>query len=203
MVAVDVPSPVPPDDRDAWYAPAVHAQYAVGHRVIVSIHEGPDAFTYEVREPSCPDDEALERAESYFEEASVQPPLTREGAAERLEHGLPAKWDDALDRLVDCSPAARRRLVYHVLSRTRCLGDVTPLALDSRVEMADAEGDRLVVHTTDFAPAVTDFAADTVGVERFASERLARYTVDFHGFEVPVVLYRENTLGGDPFAVVR
>lgn len=31
---VDVPSPVPPDDRDAWYAPAVRAQYEVESGVI-------------------------------------------------------------------------------------------------------------------------------------------------------------------------
>lgn len=212
---VDVPSPVPPDDKDAWYAPAVRAQYEVESGIVVTIRERAEAFSYEVREPTLARPDRLARVESYFADASVQQPLTREGAAERIRAGLPPKWADALDRLVDCTPAARRRLGYRVLASTRCLGAVTPLALDGRVEMADNEGhgpdidegsvdvagDRLIVHTENFAPAVTEISADVASIERFASERLARYTVSFHDFEVPVVLYRENVLGGDSFAV--
>jgi type IV secretory pathway ATPase VirB11/archaellum biosynthesis ATPase len=196
-----VPAPVPPDDVDAWYAPAVRAQYAVAPGVVVTIR-GDGTFNYEVREPSLTQAEraALDRVEDYFADANVQPPLTREGAVERLRSGFAPKERQAIDRLTDLSPAGRRRVDYHALASIRCLGDLTPLALDDRIETADASGDRLVVHTADFAPATTDRRPDD-GFDAFAAERLCRYAVDFRGFEVPVVLYRERTVGNDPFAV--
>lgn len=92
-----VPAPVPPDEGDAWYAPAVRAQYEVAPDVVVTIRERADAFAYAFREPSLAREAHLERVESYVAEASVQPPLTREGAAERLRAGLPSKWGQALD----------------------------------------------------------------------------------------------------------
>ena len=42
---------------------------------------------------------------------------------------------------------------------------------------------------------------DGLVTERFASERLARYGVEFDAFSVPVVVYRRHLLGGDPFEV--
>ena len=67
------------------------------------------------------------------------------------------------------------------------------------VRVADAASDRLVVHTENYAPAVTDLPPDPEHLERFASERVERHTVTFHEFEIPVVVYRENVLGTDPF----
>ncbi|PSQ16384.1 secretion system protein [Halobacteriales archaeon QS_8_69_26] len=158
---------------------------------------------------------------------------------------------------------------YHALRDLKCLGELTPLALDDRIESADAgaggeravdapgrggpdrqagvdetnvtriEGepeagitriedrdrgsasqgggsreetpdaggdddrppaDRLVVHTADYAPAVTDLPPDPAHIDRFVAERLDSYRVPFRGFEVPVVVYRDNLLGADPFA---
>jgi hypothetical protein len=40
---------------------------------------------------------------------------------------------------------------------------------------------------------------DAAFADRFANERIARYTVPFLDFDVPVVLYREHVLGADPF----
>jgi type IV secretory pathway ATPase VirB11/archaellum biosynthesis ATPase len=213
-----VPSPVPPDDPAAWYAPGVRDQYAVTPGVVVTVREREGAFEYAVREPSLSgtDEAALERVLDYFADAPPDRPLTREGARERIREGFRGKYARALDRLVDLSPTARRRVEYHALREARCLGELTPLALDDRIEVADTRpetadatdetgdastpGERLVVHTTDFAPAETGVVdPDEESLSRFASERLARYTVDFRGFEVPVVRYREHTLGGDPF----
>jgi type IV secretory pathway ATPase VirB11/archaellum biosynthesis ATPase len=200
-----VPSPVPPDDPEAWYAPTVREQYEPASGVVATVYErgGDQAFRYELREPTVPrsERETLAELRAFFADASVQRPLTREATAERFAAGLPGKWHRAFDRLADASPTARRRLAYRVLVEERCLGDATPLALDDRVEVVDAEGDRPVVHTRDFAPAVTDIDADADRLVRVASERLTRYTVDFRGFEIPVVLYRRRTLGRDAFDV--
>jgi type IV secretory pathway ATPase VirB11/archaellum biosynthesis ATPase len=203
---VDVPSPVPPDDADAWYAPEVREQYAVAPGVVATVRgrvgdELP--FAYEVREPAVPrgEQETLDGLRDHFADARVEPPRTREATAERFADGLPEKWRRAFDRLADGSPEARRRLAYRVLVEERCLGAATPLALDGRVETVDDGADGVVVHTRDFAPAATDLAVETDSLARVASERLTRYTVEFRGFEVPVVLYRQHTLGDDAFAV--
>jgi type IV secretory pathway ATPase VirB11/archaellum biosynthesis ATPase len=104
-----------------------------------------------------------------------------------------------LDRLVGGSNAGRRRVDYYALRDVRLLGELTPLALDERVEMADTTGETLLVHTADFAPARTDLPADHEFLGRFLSERLERHTVAFRDFEVPVVVYRERLLGADSF----
>ena len=205
MSNVEVPAPVPPSSPDAWYAPAVRDQYTVAPGVVVTVREraGDPPFAYETRLPAVPrgERETLTRLREFFADATVQPPLTREAARERVAAGLPDKWARAVDRLADASPAARRRLAHRVLVVERCLGEATPLALDERVETVDGAGAELVVHTTAFAPATTDIEAASDRVRRLASDRLARYTVEFRGFEVPVVLYREHTLGRDAFAV--
>ncbi len=198
-----VPPPLPPDDPEAWYAPAVQSQYEVHPGVVVTITREGTEFAYRVREPQLTtrDEAALERVESHFAEANIERPRTHEGAVEAMAAGFSAKHELAIDRLVDCSPAARRRLDYHALARLACLDGLTPYALDDRIDVADAEGEGVVVHTDDFAPATTDLPADPDFLDRFASERLRRYTVPFHEFEIPVVLYRENLLGSDPFTV--
>lgn len=246
-----VPPPVPPDDG-AWYAPRVCAQYEVHGGVVVTIRERSDGFAYVVREPALTPAgrRAAERIDAHFEGADLRRPLTREGAAECMSAGFEPKYERAIDRLVSVSPATRRRVVYHALADLRCLGRLTPPALDGDVELADVGGDGLVVHTTDYAPATivvggTGSSGDADGadgangreavgpdgasgreadgapgreadgadgasgrggeiagdeyVERFASERVARYRVGFHEFSVPVVLYRERVLGSDPF----
>jgi type IV secretory pathway ATPase VirB11/archaellum biosynthesis ATPase len=226
-----VPAPEPPDSPDAWYAPGVRAQYEVAPGVVVTVRERSGdrhgsgvAFSYAVREPSLSGagEAGLDRLRDYFADAPPDRPLTREGARERVREGFDGKHERVLDRLLDLSADGRRRVEYHALREVRCLGELTPLALDERIEVADtrpagsdAAGDatwasddgeeprtdgRLVVHTADFAPARTGVVdPDAELLSRFASERSTRYTVDFRGFEVPVVRYREHTLGGDPF----
>lgn len=196
-----VPAPVPPDDGDAWYAPDVCAQDEIHPGVVATIRETREGFAYEVRDPSLTADEenTLDRVHDHFADAGLERPLTREGTIERMERGFEPKYREVIDRLVTCTPTSRRRLDYHALTDLRCLEELTPYALDERIEVADAAEDRLVVHTEDYAPAVTDLPADPPHLERFASERLERHTVTFHDFEIPVVIYRENVLGNDPF----
>jgi type IV secretory pathway ATPase VirB11/archaellum biosynthesis ATPase len=199
--APTVPAPAPPDDPDAWYAPDVHRQEEIHPGVVATVRETREGFQYDVREPSLSDSEraGLEAVREHFEDAHLERPVTREGAIERLDAGLDEKYRRVVDRLTDTTPAGRRRLNYHVLAELRGLEALTPYALDERIEVADTAGDRLVVHTENFAPAVTDLPPDPDHLERFASERLDRHTVSFHGFEIPVVIYRENVLGNDPF----
>ena len=196
-----VPPPLPPDDPEAWYAPDVQAQYEVHPGVVVTITRRETDFAYAVREPvlTAGDGAQLDDVESHFAEAHLERPRTHEGAVETMAAGFSEKHELAIDRLVDCTPAGRRRVDYHALARLACLGDLTPYALDERIDVADAEGDGVVVHTEDYAPAVTDLPSDPDFLGRFASERIDRHTVRFREFEVPVVLYRENLLGSDPF----
>jgi len=196
-----VPEPVPPDSADAWYAPRVHAQREVHPGVVATVRRTEDGFAYETREPHLSErtTAALERVREHFADAHLTRPRTREGVVERMERGFEPKYSTVVDRLVDVSPAARRRLRYHALRDLRCLGPSTPLALDDDIEVADVAEDHLVVHTSDYAPVDTDLSGDADGIERFASERLDSYTVPFRGFDVPVVLYRERLLGGDAF----
>jgi type IV secretory pathway ATPase VirB11/archaellum biosynthesis ATPase len=199
--ATTVPPPEPPDSPDAWYAPDVRAQYAVHPSVVATVTETDGGFRYHRREPplSAADEDALDRIERHFADASLARPLTREGTVERARDGLPAKYRRIVDRLADASPAARRRLYYYALRDLRCLGELTPLALDDRIEVADAADDRLVVHTRDYAPAVTDYPPEPEYLDRFLSERVDSRTVAFQGFGVPVVVYRERVLGNDAF----
>jgi type IV secretory pathway ATPase VirB11/archaellum biosynthesis ATPase len=194
-----VPSPLPPDDPEAWYAPDVQAQDEVHPGVVVTVTERAADFTYDVREPvlTSGDRAAVEHVQEHFSDAHLERPRTREGAVEVMGAGFDPKHERVIDRLVDRSAPARRRLNYHALARIACLGELTPYALDANIEVADTD-DGLVVHTSDYAPAVTGLE-DPEYIERFASERLDRHTVEFEGFEVPVVLYRENLLGADPF----
>jgi type IV secretory pathway ATPase VirB11/archaellum biosynthesis ATPase len=116
-----------------------------------------------------------------------------------MANGFDPKHRRVIDRLVDASPGGRRRIEYHALAELGCLGRLTPHALDDRIDVADVAGDSVVVHTENFAPAETALPADPDYLDRFASERLDRHTVRFHGFDIPVVVYRENLLGTDNF----
>jgi len=196
-----VPAPVPPDDSNAWYAPDVRSQYEVHPGVVVTVTERDDEFAYDARPPvlGTADRDALDSVTEYFADAQLSRPRTREGTRERVADGLGEKHRRILERLTDCSPAARRRVEFHALCDLRGLGELTPLALDDGVEVADAATDSLVVHTTEYAPAATDLPADPPHLDRFLSERLARYTVPFRDFEIPVVVYRERVLGTDAF----
>jgi type IV secretory pathway ATPase VirB11/archaellum biosynthesis ATPase len=197
-----VPAPVPPDDAAAWYAPDVRAQREVHPGVVVTVRDDPNGeFVYDVREPalSAGDRAALDRIRDRFADAHPSRPRTREGTEERAAAGLEGKHRRVIDRLVDRSPAARRRVDYYALRDLRLLGAVTPLALDPAVEVADASGAGLVVHTEDFAPARTDLPADHDFLGRVLSERVERHEVSFREFRVPVVVYRERLLGGDAF----
>ncbi|MFB6219794.1 MAG: secretion system protein, partial [Halolamina sp.] len=201
-----VPAPVPPGDGDAWYAPATLAQYESTPGVVATVSHEDDGerFSYEAREPPLSPSEsaALDEVREHFAGTQRRRPLTRQGAIERAEAGFSPKYERALDRLLPTDPGARRRLDYHALRDLRLLGEATPLALDDDVEIADSEAaaGKLVVHTTDFAPAVTDRDADGEFVDRVAAERLRRYDVAFAGQEVPVVVYRAGMLGSDRFA---
>ncbi len=222
-----VPPPRPPDDSEAWYAPDVRAQYEVHPGVVATIRETDAGFAYDVRTPSLgPDDErALARVRAHFAESTRSRPLTREGARERATTGFEPKYRRVIDRLVDASAAARRRIDYHALAELRLLGEHTPLALDDRIDVVDVserpddvdanevdgaseaddgdeadDADALLVHTTDYAPATTTFDAGSDAVERVAGERITRYPVSFGPFETDVVVYREHLLGRDQFA---
>jgi type IV secretory pathway ATPase VirB11/archaellum biosynthesis ATPase len=205
-----VPPPIPPDDPEAWYAPTVCEQYEVYPGVVTTIRQthtngerGMDAdteFTYEVREPQLTETSAaaLKRVIEYFSAVRPERPLTREGAVERMQTGFAPKYGRVIDRLIDLSPAARRRFDYHTLARIHCFETLTPHALDDRIEVADWSDGELIVHTRDYAPAMTGIE-ETSYWNRFASERVRRYTVPFLDFEIPVVVYRERVLGTDPF----
>ncbi|MFB6311436.1 MAG: type II/IV secretion system ATPase subunit [Salinirussus sp.] len=196
-----VPAPLPPDDPEAWYAPDIQAQYEVHPGVVVTITRTGPEFAYDVRDPilTAADSERLDRVESHFARAHLQRPRTHEGALETMDRGFSDKHKRAIDRLVDCSNSSRRRLNYHALAGLACFGNLTPYALDNRIEVADAEGDGIVVHTDRYAPAETNLPPEPEFLDRFASERIERHVVSFHEFEIPVVLYREKVLGSDPF----
>ena len=106
-----VPSPVPPDDPDAWYAPDVRSQYEVHPGVVVTVAERDGEFTYDVRTPplGAADETALARVTDYFADAQLARPRTREGTRERFAAGLREKHRRVVARLTDCSRAARRR----------------------------------------------------------------------------------------------
>ena len=198
-----VPAPIPPDDPEAWYAPEVRAQYESAPGVVATIRERDGGrFGYDVREPplSPADEHALETVREHFSDVSHRRPLTRAGAVERAEAGFEPKYVRVLDRLLDTTAAARRRVEYHALCETRLLGDRTAIALDDRIAVADVGDDReLIVHTDAFAPLETGIDADAEYIERVAGERLARYPIEFAGFSVDVVVYRERLLGSDAF----
>ena len=200
-----VPPPVAPDDPDAWYAPDVRAQREVHPGVVVTVCDTTEDYRYDVREPalSAADERVYERVREHFADANLSRPRTREGTRERMAAGFDGKYDRALGRLLDdvASPAARRRVRYRALRDLRALGPVTPLALDDAVEVAEAEGERVRVHTERFAPAETDLPTDAEGLDRVLSERIERYTVPFREFDVPVVVFRERVLGTDAFDV--
>ncbi|QUO49261.1 type II/IV secretion system ATPase subunit [Halorubrum ruber] len=198
-----VPAPVPPGDPEAWYAPDVRAQYEAAPGVVATVRERDGGrFGYDVREPplSPADEDALDRVRDRFSAVRHRRPLTRVGVVERAERGFEPKYATAIDRLVDATAAARRRIDYHALREFRLLGELTPVALDDRIEVADVGDDReLVVHTETFAPLETGIDADADYVERVAAERLAQYAVEFAGIAVEVVVYRERLLGSDAF----
>ncbi|WP_435126955.1 type II/IV secretion system ATPase subunit [Halobaculum sp. D14] len=162
-------------------------------------------FRYETREPTLGvvGDAATRRVAAHFDAGQHRRPLTRAGAVDRAARGFEPKYERAIDRLVDASPALRRRIDYHALREFRLLDDVTPLALDDRIEVADAGGPAddgaLVVHTADFAPVRTDVSVDAPYAGRVASERLRLYTVRFDAFAVDVEVYRDHLLGDDRF----
>lgn len=196
-----VPGPVPPDDRRAWYAPAVRSQYPVSREIVATVVEESDGYRYRVREPRLSEEAATTRSriETRFESVQLSRPRTRAGAVERVAAGLPERLRDRIDHLEERSPASRRRLTYHLLASLRSLGRLTPLALDDRIRIADTAGDRLAVHTRDFAPAVTDLPAETPYLDRFLGERVTRKEVDVLGFEIPVTIVRGHLLGDDAF----
>jgi type IV secretory pathway ATPase VirB11/archaellum biosynthesis ATPase len=199
-----VPAPATPGSPEAWYAPDVRAQYEVHPGVVATIEESAFGFEYRTREPHLGQRgaDALDSVHEHFSAVQRRRPLTREGAAARARTGLGPKYQRVLDRLLDVTPAGRRRVEYYTLRDLRLLDDLTPLALDERVEVVDVGDratDRLVIHTADYAPATTEYAADSAYAGRVAGERLTSYTVEFAGFEVDVVVYRERLLGDDRF----
>lgn len=199
---MEIPPPVAPDDPEAWYAPEVRAQYTLSPGVVATVREQSTGapFAYAVREPSLSPDarDALAALADQLTDARPDTPRTTTGVREQFDAPLPASWREARDRAHDGPPASTRRLDYHLRATYRGLDDLTPLALDSRIEAVDT-GETVAVHTERFAPAVTEFEADADRVARLASERLARDTVSFCGYEIPVVRYRDDTLGTDSF----
>ncbi|MEF8905708.1 MAG: type II/IV secretion system ATPase subunit, partial [Haloarculaceae archaeon] len=186
------------------YAPEILDQRTVHPGVVTTVRERAGQLRYETRAPelSASAERALARIREHFEGAELRRPLTREGARELMASGFDPKYREAIDRIVGAtlSPAARRAVDYHALAGIRGLDELTPHALDERIEVADADAETLVVHTEDYAPCATELVEPRF-IERFASERLARYEVGFDAFSVPVVIYRRHLLGGDPFEV--
>jgi type IV secretory pathway ATPase VirB11/archaellum biosynthesis ATPase len=183
----------------------VRAQHEVYPGVVATIEESEFGFQYRTREPRLTPTEtdALDAVRDHFSAVQRRRPLTREGTAARAHAGLEPKYRRVLDRLLDVTPTGRRRVEYYTLRDLRLLDELTPLALDDRVEVVDVGDqatDRLVIHTADYAPATTEYAADTDYAARAAGERLTSYTATFAGFEVDVVVYREHLLGDDRFA---
>ena len=198
--APTVPPPEPPDGRSAWYAPRVHAQYEIVPGVVATVADDGEAFVYRVRTPSLPAaaEAGLEAVRAHFSDAVSSRPRTRQGAAERFYAGFDRKYERAIDRLTDCGPSGRRRLEYYALAELRCLEELTPHALDDEIEVADHSGDELLVHLADYAPARTGIEQPRF-LGRFSADRIERYSVEFAGYEIPVVRYREQLLGADPF----
>jgi type IV secretory pathway ATPase VirB11/archaellum biosynthesis ATPase len=198
--AATVPPPEPPDSPSAWYAAAVHDQYEIVPGVVATVRDAEDRFAYDVREPSLSADATadLQAVRVHFEGAELRRPRTREGAAERFLEGFDDRHGRIIDRIATCSSGDRRRLEYHALAELKCLEELTPHALDEKIEVGDHADGELVVHLTDYAPASTGIE-DPSHLERFSAERIERYTVAFAGHEIPVVRYRERLLGTDPF----
>ncbi|AGN01327.1 type II secretion system protein [Salinarchaeum sp. Harcht-Bsk1] len=199
--APPVPAPVPPDDPDAWYAPDVREQTELCPGVVATIEAVDESFAYRIREPALSpgDEERLATILDHFGDATLSRPLTREGTREQIAAGFDEKYRRAIERLVDATNEGLRRVGYYALRDLRCLGELTPLALDQSIEVADAAEDALIVHTEHYAPAVTDLPGDPDFLDRFVSERLDTYTVAFREFEIPVVVYQEHLIGSDAF----
>lgn len=195
-----VPPPEPPDSHDAWYAPTVHEQYEIVAGVIATVRDADGGFSYSVREPSLSTEDAtaLSEVRTHFSGAELRRPRTREGAKARFRDGFDQPHSRIISRIVSRSPRGRRRVRYHALAELKCLGTLTPYALDDNIEVADYTDGELCVHLTDYAPATTGLG-DVAFLDRFSAERIKRYTVEFAGYEIPVVRYRERLLGTDPF----
>ncbi|MFB6124768.1 MAG: secretion system protein [Halanaeroarchaeum sp.] len=197
-----VPAPVPPDAADAWYAPRVRDQYAVDRSVVATISETPDGgFAYRSREPpvGAASERVLEQVREHLADVPVDRPRTRAGTVERMAEGLPPAYRRVVRRFADPTPSQNRRLEYHLGTALAGLDELTPLALDERIRVADTGGETLLVHTDDFAPVETGLSTDAPFLDRFLSERLASYEVSVLGREVPVTVARERLLGGDAF----
>ncbi|MFC6960584.1 type II/IV secretion system ATPase subunit [Halocatena marina] len=203
-----VPPPVAPADSAAWYAPDVCSQYEIHSGVVATIRQTRSAttteknreFAYEVREPRLSEHSTtvLERIVEYFSAADLERPLTRRGAIERMQQGFDQKYEQKIDQLIDLSSAARRRVEYHALARIRCFEELTPYALDDRIEGVDWTDENVTVYTREYS--ATASIEETVHRNRFTNERLRRYTVSFLDFEIPVVIYRERALDVDPLS---
>ena len=195
-----IPPPEPPDSPDAWYAPAIRAQYEITHGVVATIREQESAFYYDVRPPTLTThaQSSLDRIRTHFEKVPQNPPLTREGAIERVQAGFSPKYQTVIDGLIECSQAERRRIEYYALSELRCLDELTPYALDTNIEVADIADGNLVVHLREFSPAETTVSTHHY-IDRFTAHRLDQYKVTFLGYKIDVVRYREQLLGADLF----
>ncbi|RRJ29186.1 type II/IV secretion system ATPase subunit [Halocatena pleomorpha] len=196
-----VPPPIPPDASGSWYAPGVCAQYEIHPGVVVTIRRTDETTVYEVREPRLTDrvEQAADRFTTSFQDPN--PPPTRTGAIDRLQQGLPPKYEQVFDRVVDesLSCASRRRIEYYALTRVRCFGDLTPYALDDRLTERTTSDGELRVGTSNHASMRTGVAIDAEHQSCYRcllSERRCRYTVSFLEFEIPVVVYRKRGDGG-------
>lgn len=199
-----VSPPIPPDASGSWYAPAVCAQYEIHPGVVVTVRRTDGETTYEVREPRLTDrdERALDRFTAYFSDEHPKPPLTRQGASDRMARGFSPKYQRVFDRLIEkqlpCS--IRRRIEYHALTRVRCFGELTPYALDERLTRRATNDGELVVGTREYASMQTGVAIDDkrrLWCHRLLSERRRKWTVPFLEFEIPVVVYRKHTHQAD------
>ena len=200
-----VPAPIPPADPDAWYAPDVCAQYESAPGVVATIRSlETGGFAYDVREPrlSSADESALDAVRAHFASARGRRPLTRAGAIELAATGFEPKYARVLDRLLSVSDAARRRLDYHALRELRLFGDLTPIALDERIAVADVGDDEeLIVHTDAFAPLETGVDADADFIERVAGKLDGERLLGSDAFEVKYAALEPDLLPGDDLLI--
>ncbi len=199
MPPVSVPAPVPPDDADAWYTPQVHAQRELYPGVVATITEATDGFEYRIRDPPLTETEQELLTQKATTTGRTRRPLTREGLQERITQRVPTALQEAVEETAASLLTRYYRLQYHLVRDRWGFGAATPLALDDRIEIADFTEANVIVHTERFAPVHTAVSTDKPHVNRAVYERIARYSVTFAEFDVPVVIYRDRGLGTDAF----
>lgn len=201
QLPVTVPPPEPPESHEAWYTSNILEQYELVPGTVVTIKQDNEGIQYNVREPLLTNEEKdwVSSLESDAEDSLRSRPLTQEGIKQRM-----TEWElseATKQRIRNYEPAAQRRLRYFVLRDKYAVGEITPLAIDQNIKMADVDDETLFVQTERYAPVETEFDSTDAYISRCFSRQLANYTVDFCDYEIPVVIYKEQIIGRDTFTI--